>query len=158
MSGLHFAGLVRLSSLIEIGLHFAGLVHLSSWLGPDCMHVAFPASQQGISFADTTLFLAHWVWTSLCRPCPPVFLPWSRLKAGRIPSVAARHQLCGHHTVSCSLNLDFTLQALSTCLPALVQTESMSHSECHSKASALLSCGAKKLNSPRLSAIAMTVR
>ena len=40
---------------------------------------------------------------------------------------------------------------------ALVQTESMSHSECHSKASALLSCGAKKLNSPRLSAIALTV-
>ena len=29
VSGLHFAGLVRLSSLIKIGLHFAGLVHLS---------------------------------------------------------------------------------------------------------------------------------
>ena len=135
--GLHFAGLVRLSSIIEIGLHFAGLVHLSSWLGPDCMHVAYPASQQGISFADTTLFLVHCNWTSLCRPCPPVFLPWPRLKACRIPSVTARHQLRGHHTVSCSFNLDFTLQALSTCLPALVLTDSMSHSERRSKASAL---------------------
>jgi chromosome segregation ATPase len=42
--------------------------------------------------------------------------------------------------------------------PALVQTESMSHSERRSKASALLSSVAKKLNSPRLSAIAMKVR
>ena len=91
MSGLHFAGLVRLSSIIEIGLHFAGLVHLSSWLGPDCMHVAFPASQQGISFADTTLFLAHWIWTSLCKPCPPVVIPWSRLSFwSRLKAVAFR--------------------------------------------------------------------
>ena len=42
--------------------------------------------------------------------------------------------------------------------PALVQTESMSHSERRSKASALLSSVAKKLNSLRLSAIAMKVR
>ena len=49
VSGLHFAGLVHLSSLIEFGLHFAGLVHLASGLGPDCKHVAFRASQQGIS-------------------------------------------------------------------------------------------------------------
>ena len=42
--------------------------------------------------------------------------------------------------------------------PALVQTESKAHSERRSKASALLSSVAKKLNSPRLSAIAMKVR
>ena len=29
-NGLHFAGLVHLSSFIAFGLHFAGLVHLSS--------------------------------------------------------------------------------------------------------------------------------
>jgi len=42
--------------------------------------------------------------------------------------------------------------------PALVQTVSKAHSERRSKASALLSSVAKKLNSPRLSAIAMKVR
>ena len=79
-------------------------------------------------------------------------------------SLCLTHSLCLDFTLQAlsaclhSLNLDFTLQALSTCLPDLAHTESMSHSVRRSKASALLSSVANKLNSPRLSAISMKLR